>query len=178
MPKRRKLAKIPLIGGLLKEAMDAKFLWSFHLSEVSPAFLVGWVVTLSPLFGLHTILAILGAIMFRSNLIIPLALQLVSTPLTLPFIWPALYAVGHKVIEFSTGSRWLAIAASGSGNHHLTGKFLARTTAVISLGAIVVGVICAAISTAIYALVYGRRHDGGDVFEADEDDGSNGTQVE
>ena len=149
LPRRRKLAKMPLVGGLLAEAMKAKFLWSFRMDEVRPAFLVGWLVTLSPLFGLHTFLALFGVILFRANLIIPLALQLVSTPLTIPFLWPALHWAGRWLVDVFTFKSAAIVAVS---DHYLSGKLLARTTAITALGGIVIAFVCAIVSAAIYGL--------------------------
>jgi uncharacterized protein (DUF2062 family) len=150
MPKRRKLAKMPIVGKLLEEAMKAKFLWSSHIDEVRPAFLVGWVVTLSPLFGIHTFLALFGVILFRANLIIPLALQFVSTPLTIPFLWPALHKIGRWLVDFFAVN---SASVNTLAGHYLGGK-LARTTAETALGGIAAAFICAIISMVIYSTFF------------------------
>ncbi|MDR0340631.1 MAG: DUF2062 domain-containing protein [Puniceicoccales bacterium] len=161
LPSKERLERVPLVGPLLRRAQDAKFLWSFEKEEVVPAFLIGWVVTLSPLFGLHTVFAVLLVLLFRANLLIAMALQLVSTPLTLPFLWPFLYAVGFRtVLLFSEGQ-----AAVNFIDHPLfgTGRFLARAFAFIALGGALVGFACTIFSVAVFSIcrrIWPKRTEG------------------
>jgi uncharacterized protein (DUF2062 family) len=153
LPRRSQLAKIPIVGRLMGHARQAKFLWSFHMEEIAPAFLVGWVITLSPFFGLHTLLVVLCVFLFRANIIIPLALQLVSTPLTLPILWPVLHAVGKFCVHHL--SRGPAVAAS-LAYHPIVdaGQVFARGVALIALGGILVGFACTFVSIAVYAIFF------------------------
>ncbi|MDR3117708.1 MAG: DUF2062 domain-containing protein [Puniceicoccales bacterium] len=140
IPSRARLRSFPL----LRKIGQASFLWSFRMREVAPGFLIGWVLTLSPFLGLHTPLAILCAVLFRANLPIPLLLLLVSNPLALPFLWPALHAVGSAVVHL------LAPDAATGPRKFLSAGF--HAVAVNTLAALLVGYACTAISVVLYAI--------------------------
>jgi uncharacterized protein (DUF2062 family) len=143
LPRRSKLAKLPLLRSIGR----ARFLWSFQLQEAVPGFLIGWVLALGPFFGLHTPLAIICAILCRANLPIPLILLLFSNPLTLPFLWPMLHSIGNRVIHLlaATASHEAQGRAVGIGIH---------AVATMTLGSLLVGYACAAISIAVYATFF------------------------
>ncbi|MDR0678867.1 MAG: DUF2062 domain-containing protein [Puniceicoccales bacterium] len=173
LPSRERLERIPFVGPLLRRARDAKFLWSFDKEEVVPAFLIGWVVALSPLFGLHTVLAVLLVLLFRANLLITMVLQLISTPFTLPFLWPFLYAVGFRtVLLFSEGQVAVDLA-----DHPLfgTSRLLIRALAFVALGGTLVGFAGTILSVAIFSICrrIWRKRTG--ALELDQYGRSNGT---
>ncbi|MDR2664338.1 MAG: DUF2062 domain-containing protein [Puniceicoccales bacterium] len=175
VPNRERLERIPLVGGLMRRARDAKFLWSLDRDEVASAFLVGWVVALSPLFGVHTILAILCVFLFRANLIIALAVQLVSTPLTIPFLWPFLYATGRWAVRlFSDGLMTVDLSYRPVAG---AGRLFARALALITLGGTLVGFACTFISVSVFTIFdrFRRRREAKKRLEINENGGTNGT---
>jgi uncharacterized protein (DUF2062 family) len=156
LPRRANLESYPLLGRFADAARRRAFLWSFRTSEVFPAFLVGWVITLSPFYGLHTLLGICGALIFHGNIIVVLALQLISNPLLEPFILYLGYVTGKFAIaslggiSFPTESNWDFHSLKNIGNH--LGRWFALTT----FGSIILGYLCTFISCMVYKF-FARR---------------------
>ncbi|MDR2341252.1 MAG: DUF2062 domain-containing protein [Puniceicoccales bacterium] len=146
LPRKALLEKYPVIGRFAEPLRRNAFLWSFRSSEVFPAFLSGWVVTLTPFYGMHTILAVVAAFLFRANLLVMLALQLISNPFVEPFIWLATHAVGQFAISvFGNTSVAAANTMCGSG--------IMRWLATATLGSILLGFFLAIISCGICGLL-------------------------
>jgi uncharacterized protein (DUF2062 family) len=150
LPSKAHLEKYPIIGRYAASLRTKAFLWSFRRSEVFSAFLVGWVITLTPFYGTHTILSLLAAFLFRANLLVILALQLVSNPLAEPFIWIITHKIGKFVIhQLANGDALVASAINGPGGA-LAG--LPRWIATATLGSILLGFACAVISCCAYEI--------------------------
>jgi uncharacterized protein (DUF2062 family) len=143
LPRRSQLARLPLVGKLISGAGRASFLWSFRRREVLAALLLGWIIALSPFFGVHTLLVVVCAFPFRANVLVALALQLVSTPLTIPFLWPILLVIGKWAVAAMAGN---AVAQAHGGVVH--------SMALLALGGILAAYICTALSAAVCLLLF------------------------
>jgi uncharacterized protein (DUF2062 family) len=156
LPGRSQLTKLPLVGQLLVRARHSEFLWSLRMREIAPSLLIGWTISLSPFFGFHTLLVVFCAILFRANVFIPIVLQLISTPMTLPFLWPPVYATGKYFVHFFNNSETL-IKTTGAGHGILgTSQFLVHGIALMTVGALLLGFALAGISILLYRL-FGPR---------------------
>lgn len=89
-------------------------LWHLTRHSVSRAFLVGLFFAFIPA-PFQMLLAAGGAIIFRANLSISVALVWVTNPLTMPFIFGGTYLVGNWMIgnqvdasEFTLSWEWLS----------------------------------------------------------------------
>jgi uncharacterized protein (DUF2062 family) len=156
LPRRSQLARYPLLGKWVERTRRNTFLWSFHPREVIPAFWAGWVVSLMPIMGIQIPVAIFCAFLFRANVLILMALQLITNPLTVPFIWPIVYAVGKGTIA------WLGngpVPPDGGSPHAIlqAGRWFARATATTMLGGIIAGYFCALVSSIIYRWIWHRH---------------------
>jgi uncharacterized protein (DUF2062 family) len=121
-----------------------------------PAFWAGWVVSLMPIMGIQIPVSIFCAFLFRANVLVLIALQLITNPVTVPFIWPVVYAVGKWAVElFANGSD----PAFGESSHAIlqASRWFARTTATTFLGGIICGYFCALISSIIYGWFWIRH---------------------
>jgi uncharacterized protein (DUF2062 family) len=146
LPRKALLEKYPLIGRFAAPLRRNAFLWSFRTSEIFPAFLAGWVITLTPFYGIHTILAVSVAFLFRANLLIILALQFISNPFLEPFIWLVTHAAGKFVVfVLENGESIGAKAAHGGG--------MVRWLATATLGSILLGFLAALISCGVCKLL-------------------------
>jgi uncharacterized protein (DUF2062 family) len=138
------------LGRFANAARRSAFFWSFRSSEVFPAFLVGWIITLSPFYGLHTLLGIFCAFIFRANILVVLALQLISNPFAEPFILFICYKTGKLVSGIFCNAPASASAALDAGSLGSMGKNLGQWIALATLGSILLGYVFALISCAIY----------------------------
>jgi uncharacterized protein (DUF2062 family) len=143
LPRKSQLERLPFVGRLIGGAHRANFLWSLQRQAVMAALLIGWVVALSPFFGIHTLLVVICALLCRANVLIALALQLVSTPLTIPFLWPMLHFIGKWAVNSLAGPQ--ATMANGNFFH---------SAALLALGGLLSAYICTAISIIVYLLLF------------------------
>ncbi|MDR2677210.1 MAG: DUF2062 domain-containing protein [Puniceicoccales bacterium] len=150
LPRKALLEKYPVIRRFAVPLRRNAFLWSFRTSEVFPAFLAGWIITLTPFYGMHTLMALIVAFLFRANLLVMLALQFISNPFAEPFIWISTHAVGQFIV-------------SVLGNHGpaavniLHGGGVIRWLATATLGSVVLGFLGGLISCGICKLL--MKHD-------------------
>ena len=79
-----------------------KQLWTLHNSprEVALGVAIGVFIAITPLYGLHTIMVIIAALLIkRANKIAILLGTNISTTLTFPFITWAGYNIGRLIID-------------------------------------------------------------------------------
>jgi uncharacterized protein (DUF2062 family) len=146
LPRKALLEKYPIIGRFAEPLRRNAFLWSFRSSEMLPAFLSGWVITLTPFYGMHTPMALFAAFLFRANLLTILALQFISNPFMEPFIWLTTHAVGQCVVSVLGNHGPVAANAIHGGG-------IARWLATATLGSILLGFLGTLISCGIYKLL-------------------------
>ena len=60
---------------------------------------IGVMVSFTPFIGMHTLLAIVIAWMFRANIVAAALGTIVGNPWTFPFIWTAVYYTGRLILE-------------------------------------------------------------------------------
>ena len=100
MPRRANVDRYPVLKWFAAAARKRPYLWSFKTSSCTPAFYFGSIITFLPLVGIQIPLAFLGALACRANLPITIALQAISNPLTVPFLYPMYFLLGRRVIRF------------------------------------------------------------------------------
>tara|TARA_R100000027_G_scaffold67028_2_gene64279 strand:+ start:8103 stop:8672 length:570 start_codon:yes stop_codon:yes gene_type:complete len=159
-------------------ARKKDYLWSFRRNAIVPAFYAGWVLTLLPLYGLQIALAFLLAIMFRANLMIMIALQMISNPLTVLPLWYLNYLVGNFFLNLIFGESpvrfGLLISQASDQNlsfrqtlefiiertresgSSVVSELLGRLVGGTFLGGLLLGLVAGFISCWIYRLVVNR----------------------
>ena len=144
---RRRISRRHLRGGWLHswlgDRLLEKSLWRPTHESLARAWLVGFPITIVPFLPFQTVFAVVAALFVRGNILLCIALQFLSTPLTAPVHLPACYVVGELVRGRAIGSVWHTFSA--------TPRELLRGDAAVSLyiGAVVLGVVGGAIGYAV-----------------------------
>ncbi|MGC6456302.1 MAG: DUF2062 domain-containing protein [Coraliomargaritaceae bacterium] len=99
LPRRANIHRYPILRHFSKAAKKRIYLWSFRTENVLPSIYIGSVLTFLPIYGLQIPLALLFALILRSNLPIFVSLQLITNPFTVLPIWFALFQIGHHALS-------------------------------------------------------------------------------
>jgi len=146
---KQKLSRSKMRGGRLHgwfgDRILAKELWLPTRNSLARAWLVGFPITIIPFLPGQTIFAIIGALVVRGNLLLCIALQFLSTPLTAPVHLPACYFVGQVMRGTPPKEVWREI--SRGSKHLLTGDAVTS----LYLGAVALGFL---IGLAGYAVLH------------------------
>jgi uncharacterized protein len=144
---RSHLSRRKLRGGFLHSKLGDrlldKSLWRPTHESLARAWLVGFPITIIPFLPLQTLFACIAGFFVRGNLILCIALQFLSTPLTAPIHLPACYLVGELVRGRSFGVVWERVRSAPLQ--------MASVDAAISLylGAFILGTLIGAIGYAV-----------------------------
>ena len=111
-----------------------KTLWKPTRESLARAWLVGFPLTVIPFLPLQSVLACIVAVFVRGNLLLCIALQFLSTPLTAPVHLPACYFVGEVVRGNRPSEVWHKVT------HSTLGVFTGDSLVSLYLGAVVLGV--------------------------------------
>ncbi|MDR2769415.1 MAG: DUF2062 domain-containing protein [Puniceicoccales bacterium] len=155
LPRRSTFARYKLLRWFGDSLLKRRHLWSFKYEAVRPALYAGWILTLLPVMGAQTLIASVLAIIFRANIMILVALQMISNPLTVGILWPFEYKVGEKFLKLLDSSNQLGLNVTareilGHGSIGHKGACFLKITLAIVIGAIILGYICGAISCYLY----------------------------
>jgi uncharacterized protein (DUF2062 family) len=101
LPRRAVMHKYPLVGRFASAARKRAYLWSFRTECMRPAFYAGSILSLLPVMGVQTPLALVLAVLLRANFMVLGGLQLLTNPFTAAPIYYATHQLGAKVIELS-----------------------------------------------------------------------------
>ncbi len=100
MPRRATIDRYPVLKWFAAAARKRPYLWSFKVSSCTPAFYCGSIISFLPLVGIQIPLSFLGALACRANLPITVALQVISNPVTVPFLYPMYFLLGRRIMRF------------------------------------------------------------------------------
>lgn len=120
----------------LGDGLIAKALWRPTRESLARAWLVGFPITVVPFLPGQSIIACVAALLVRGNLLLCIALQFLSTPLTAPIHLSTCYFVGEVARGASPMKVWSEAKAAPR-------KVLLSVHAVTSLylGGAIVGII-------------------------------------
>lgn len=141
LPHRSNVTRYPLIKYWGKSARERSYLWSWKRGNLIRSYYVGWIVTLLPLAGVQILIATALAVIFKANLTVAAALQLVSNPLTMAPILVMNYTIGKGML----GAVGIATADPVSG-----------AAAAVTLGGLLTGVSLGALSHLAHGLLASR----------------------
>lgn len=178
LPRRANIHRYPVLSWFAGTARKKDFLWSFRRAAIVPAFYAGWVLTLLPLYGLQIALAFVLALLFRANLMIMVALQLVSNPLTVLPLWYLNYLVGNFFLNLIFGEspvRFGVLISQASDENlsfrqtlefiiertresgsSVVSELLGRLVGGTFLGGLIIGLVAGFVSCWIYRMVVNR----------------------
>lgn len=137
---RQRLSRSRLKGtrlhSWLGDGLISKSLWRPTRASLARAWLVGFPITVVPFLPGQSIIACIAALFVRGNLLLCIALQFLSTPLTAPIQLSTCYFVGEVARGASPGKVWSEAKAAPK-------KVLLSVQAATSLylGAAIVGII-------------------------------------
>ena len=137
---RQRLSRSRLKGtrlhSWLGDGLISKSLWQPTRGSLARAWLVGFPITVVPFLPGQSILACIAALFIRGNLLLCIALQFLSTPITAPLQLSTCYFVGEVARGASPAKVWREAKAAPK-------KVLFSAHAVTSLylGAAIVGII-------------------------------------
>ena len=97
LPRRSNVARYPVLKYIARWTRGRPELWSYRAPSTTRAYYIGSVVTFLPIMGLQIFIAAMMALLFRANLSIVAGLQLVSNPLTGPFMYLGSYQTGKGI---------------------------------------------------------------------------------
>ncbi len=147
---RRRLSRRGMKGTFLHSWLGdrilQKGLWSPTRESLARAWLLGWPITVIPFLPGQSVIACIAALLVRGNLLLCIALQFLSTPLTAPVQLSACYFVGEVVRGANPRHVWREVR--GRPRLLLTGHAVTS----LYLGAAVIGILGGA---AGYAIIHG-----------------------
>lgn len=168
LPRRATVHKYPVLKWFAESARKRNYLWSFKREDIVLALYVGSILTFLPLYGVQIPLALVLALILRCNLMVVVALQLVSNLLTVPFMWWANYYVGDFFLSvFSIDATALTMEGIRSIDVDEGGKYseIMRVAfhkyGAISLGGLILGYFLGFILSVIYQSIakrYAQTH--------------------
>ncbi|MDR1432834.1 MAG: DUF2062 domain-containing protein [Puniceicoccales bacterium] len=151
LPRKASLHRYPILNKFADAARKRSYLWSFRVSEVVPAFYLGWIITLMPIPSfIQIIIAFFVAMVCRANAVILMFLQLLSNVATCLFLWFVTHKVGAFVVNLLGSENLRVMPPGAAANTSHPSERALRIVATMILGAIVLGSILGAISSEIY----------------------------
>jgi uncharacterized protein (DUF2062 family) len=140
----------------LGDGLISKSLWQPTRGSLARAWLVGFPLTVVPFLPGQSFLACIAALLVRGNLLLCIALQFLSTPITAPIQLSTCYFVGEVARGASPAKVWREAKAAPK-------KVLFSAQAVTSLylGAAIVGMIGGVAGYAIILQTWRDRPKGG-----------------
>jgi uncharacterized protein (TIGR03546 family) len=138
----------------LKQRMKAILALDSHPGNIAGGFAVGVFIGITPLFGIHTTLAIAAALIFRLNKLTTITGSWMNTPLTVLPILMASYRLG----EFLLGQKPQAVSFKTLDWHHLK-----EYATALFIGSSIIGLALAVIAYFLcyWLVVRFRRKDPG-----------------
>jgi uncharacterized protein (DUF2062 family) len=111
---QRKISRQGLKGSFLHsrfgDRLLDKALWMPTKGSIARAWLIGFPITTIPFLPAQSLIAGVAGFLGRANLILCIALQFLSTPLTAPVHLPACYFVGRVMLGDSPVKTWHLLA--------------------------------------------------------------------
>lgn len=136
---RRRLSRSRLRGTFLHSWLGDRLLdralWKPSRDSLARAWLVGFPVTVIPFLPIQSLFACFLALFVRGNVLLCIALQFLSTPLTAPVHLPACYWVGEVVRGRAPGEVWREVTAAPRS------IFSGDAVTSLYLGALIIGVV-------------------------------------
>lgn len=152
---KQKLSRRHLRGGRLHswfgDRLLHKDLWVPTPSSLARAWLIGFPITVTPFLPGQSVFATVGALLVRGNILLCVAMQFLSNPITAPVHLPICYLVGELVRGRTPENVWHGVANDTS--HLLSGDAAVS----LYLGAVVVGLLGGVIGYAVILRLWHRH---------------------
>jgi uncharacterized protein (DUF2062 family) len=159
LPSRSSIRRNRFIGKWGRQFLD-KYpeLWSFAYGPMRSSYYAGWILTFMPVMGLQITLAIILAIFLRANVMILVALQMLSNPFTIGFLWTFEYHIGKFILSFlpHQQSTLIEVTLAETVQKSFTGHSFVKATLAICLGGLVLGILCGKLSCLLHQYILKR----------------------
>ncbi len=144
---QRGLSRKKLHGSWLRHWVGdhvlAREMWHPRRESVARAWFWGILVATSPFFGLHLPISLLIAAVVRANIPATFIIQFVTNPFTIPFYYPAAYALGCWMLGENPNQIATLRQALSEGVWDFVIEFLQNSWLPLFLGCFVVGLVSA-----------------------------------
>ena len=130
--------------------------FSFSYDSMRVAYYAGWILTFLPIMGIQITLAILLAIFLKCNVMILVALQMISNPFTIGFLWGIEYQIGKFILSFIPFENFFANQAIEQIERTSKTSTFLNATLAICIGGLILGIILGKISCILHK--YFLRH--------------------
>ena len=160
MPRKATMHRYPVLKWFTRAARNRSYLWCFRVKAVVPAFYVGCVLSLLPIYGIQIPLAVAFSFLLRANLPVMATLQFITNPITVVPAYFTAYQIGRVILNpfgfeapaLNMGEMRLLIEAARSGNWQQNLNYLWTVWWITSLGGLVLGTFLGSIGSAAYRL--------------------------
>ena len=98
LPRRATIHRYPVLKYFAQSARKRPYLWSLKRRRIIRAIYLGCILSLLPLYGLQVILAFVASLLLRCNLMIAVALQFITNPVTAIPLYLLTYKIGDSFL--------------------------------------------------------------------------------
>ncbi|MGE9293032.1 MAG: DUF2062 domain-containing protein [Puniceicoccales bacterium] len=111
LPRRATVHRYPFLKWFAQTARKRSYLWSFRRQNIVPAIYVGCILSLMPIYGVQIPCAFALALLIRGNLMIMVATQFITNPVTFVPLYTAACFIGLEIlyllgVDIPGGSVW------------------------------------------------------------------------
>ncbi len=99
LPRRATVHRYPVLKWFSRTARARSYLWSFRPQHVVRALYAGCILAMLPIYGLQLLAAFVVALALRANLMLMVALVLITNPFTFVPLYAADFAVGDWLLR-------------------------------------------------------------------------------
>ena len=99
LPRKATIHRYPILRHFSDTARKRFFLWSFKQEYVIRAIYAGCILSLMPIYGLQIIAAFIFSLLLRANLMVMVALQFITNPITAVPLYILCFKVGGFFID-------------------------------------------------------------------------------
>lgn len=97
LPRRATVHNYPVLKWFAETARKRNYLWSFKRNDVVVAIYAGCIISILPIYGIQIGAAFVFALLLRCNLMVMVAAQLITNPITAGPIYFAAGYIGLKI---------------------------------------------------------------------------------
>lgn len=159
LPSRSTIRKNRFIGKWGRQFLD-KYpeLWSFAYRPMRSAYYAGWILTFMPVMGLQITIAIILAILLRANVMVLVALQMLSNPFTIGPLWTFEYHIGKFILSFLPHEQRTLMenTLAETVQKSFTENSFFKATLAICLGGLILGILLGKLSCIIHQYILKR----------------------
>ncbi len=136
---QKRLSRARLKGTFLHSWLGDRLLdralWKPTHESLARGWLIGFPITVVPFLPAQTLFACVIALFFRGNLLLCIALQFLSTPLTAPVHLPACYLIGEVARGRALSEVWHEVT------HAPRAILTAHSVVSLYIGAVILGIV-------------------------------------